>query len=113
METLKIKTDDGKEFSYNIDKNPNLSGYSIATFPINEEIVSELKIIKEIDIKNLILSKKEANDLNVCNMSIKELVGKYYDGNGFVYYETSNQVYRFYLKINYLKKLYKNKINGT
>ena len=39
--------------------------------------------------------------------------GKYYDKNGFVYYDLDNHIYRFYLKINYLKKLYKSKINDT
>jgi len=107
METNKIKSDNGKEFYYNIDKNPNLLGYSIATCPIIEEIGSDLKTIKETDITKLNLTKKENNDLNCCNMGIEDLIGKYYDKYGYIYYEADNQIYRFFLKINSLKKRYK------
>jgi hypothetical protein len=113
MGKMKIMTDDKKIFNYTVDKNPNLLGYSIATCPITEEITSDLKTIKEIDIAKIILTKKEIKDLNCCNIGIENLIGKYYDKNGFIYYEIHNQIYRFFLKINYFKKLYINKINGT
>lgn len=110
---MKIKTDDGKIFEYSIDKNPNLLGYSLATCPITEIIGSDLKKIKDSDMEEFVLTKKETKDSYCCNIGEKDLVGNYYDKNGFIYYELDNHIYRFLLKINYFKKLYKNKINGT
>jgi len=45
MVKMTIKADDGKEYNYDIDTNPNTSGYGIATYPITEEISSDLKLI--------------------------------------------------------------------
>jgi len=110
---MKIKTDDGKEFDYSVDKNPNLLYYSLATCPITEEIESDLKKIKDIDMTEMILSKKEMNDSYCCNIGREDLIGKYYDKNGFIYYELGNNIYRFFLKLSYFKKLYKSKIKGN
>jgi len=100
----------GKEFEYSVDENPDISGYSLGTCPITEEIKSDLKRIKDVDITEMILSKKEINDSHCCNIGREDLIGKYYDKNGFIYYEFYNNIYRFFLKINYFKKLYKSKI---
>ena len=113
MGKMKIKTDDGKEFDYSIDENPDISGYGLGTCPITEEIESELKIIKDVDMKEMILSKKEMNDSYCCNIGKEDLIGKYYDKNGFIYYELNNNIGRFILKINYFKKLYKRKNKFT
>lgn len=113
MGKMKIKTDDGKVFNYTVDKNPCLLGYSIGTCPITEEIASDLKMINETDMSEIIITKKEMKDSQCCNIGKEELIGKYYDKNGFIYYELDDHIYRFYLKINYFKKLYKSKTNGT
>jgi len=113
MDNFKIKTDDGKELNYTVDKNPYLLGYSIATCPVTEKIDSDLKKIKDIDVAEMVITKKEMKDSYCCNIGKEDLIGKYYDKNGFIYYELDNCIYRFYLKINYFKKLYKSKINGT
>jgi len=112
MGKMKIKTDDEKEFEYSIDENPDISGYGLGICPITEEIKSDLKIIKDVDITEMTLSKKEMNDSYCCNIGREDLIGKYYDKNGFIYYELDNNISRFFLKINYFKKLYKSKIKG-
>ena len=113
MEHLKIKTDDGKEYNYFIDKISNFGYYSIGTCPITEKIDSDLKKIIEVDVAEMVITKKEMKDAYCCNIGKEALIGKYYDKNGFIYYEFDNCIYRFFLKIIYFKKLYKNKINGT
>jgi hypothetical protein len=79
MVKMRIKTDDGKEFIYHVDKSPDFLGYSLATCPITEEIASGLKIIKETDIAGIIMTKKEMKDSLCCNIGKEELIGKYYD----------------------------------
>jgi hypothetical protein len=113
MDNFIIKTDEWKEFNYIVDKNPNLLGYSIATCPITERIDSDLKKINDIDVAEMVITKKEMKDSYCCNIGKEDLIGKYYDKNGFIYYEFGTFIYRFFLKINYFKKLYKSKINGT
>jgi len=109
---MKIKSDDGKELEYSIDENPDISGYGIGTCPITEEIKSDLKKILDVDIKKMVLSKKEIIDAYCCNIGKEDLIGKYYDINGFIYYEFNNIINRYFLKISYFKKLYKSKINS-
>ena len=107
----KIKTNENTILDYYIDDNPNELGYSISTCPITEEINSNLKKIEKID--NLVLTQNETKDLFFCNIGMEDLIGKYYDKNGFIYYELNNQVFRFKLKIKYLKNMYKNINNGV
>ena len=107
MVKLTIKADDGKEFNYSIDTDPNMLGYSIATCPITEKINSDLKIIKRGDIAEKEFTKKELKDLYYCNLGIEGLIGKYYDKDGFIYYNSGSEIYRFFLKIKYFAKLYK------
>jgi hypothetical protein len=107
MDKMTIKADDGKEFNYSIDTDPNMLGYSIATCPITEEINSDLKLIRKGDITEKEFTKKELKDLYYCNLGIEDLIGKYYDKDGFIYYDGDSEIYRFYLKIKYFAKLYK------
>jgi len=100
-----IRTDDGKEYNYSIDTDPN--GYGIGTCPITEKINSDLKIIKRGDITEKDFTKKELRDLFDCNLSIEDLVDKYYDKDGWIYYSGDSEIYRFYLKIKYFAKLYR------
>jgi hypothetical protein len=111
---MTIKADDGKEYNYFIDTNPNMLGYSLATCPITEKINSDLKIIKRDDLEKG-FSKKELSNLLDCNFGIEDLVDKYYDKDGFIYYNINSEIYRFYLKMKYFaeKYKYKNKNNGT
>lgn len=82
-------------------------GYNMYTVP-NSVNVWELKSIKKEHLKNLTLSKKEKEDMEIlCNMDINDLIGKFFDKNGNIYYETKNQMNQFTLRINYFKKLYK------
>jgi len=105
MDKMTIKADDGKEFNYSIDTDPN--GYGIGTSPINEQINSDLKIIKRGDIAEKEFTKKEVKDLYYCNLGIEDLIGKYYDKDGFIYYNIDSEIYRFFLKIKYFAKIYK------
>jgi len=105
---MTIKADDGKEFNYTIDTDPNAYGaYSIGTCPITEKINSDLKIIRKNDINEKDFSKKELKDMYYCNLGIESLIGKYYDKDGFIYYNLDSEIYRFFLKTKYFAKLYK------
>ena len=104
---MTIKTDDGNEYYYTVDTNPYMLGYSISTYPITKEIDSELKLINENNIIGDIFTKKEIKELKYCNMDIKELVGKYYDKYGNIYYSDNKEIYRFSLKIKYFAKIFK------
>jgi hypothetical protein len=89
---------------------------SIGTTPIREAIDSNLRVIEKDDVENMPLTKKLINDLCLVNLSENSLVGKLYDKNGFIYYNVGCEIYKFYLKINYFKKLYKkneSKTNGA
>jgi len=103
---MTIKANAGKEFSYYIDTNPDTSGYGIGICPITEKINSDLKIIRKGDVTKKDFLKDELHDLFCCNLSTKYLVNKYYDKDGFVYYNIDDEIYRFYLKIKYLAKIY-------
>ena len=110
MDKMTIKADDGNEFNYSIDTDPNMLGYSIATCPITEQINSDLRIIIRSDITEKDFTKKELKDLYYCNLDIEDLVDKYYDKDGYIYYNIDSkdsEIYRFYLKIKYFTKLYR------
>lgn len=49
----------------------------------------------------------------LCNMGLNDLIGKYFDKNGNIYYEKGRQINQFTLKIDYFKKIYKGKNNGA
>ena len=104
MVKMTIKADDGNEFNYSIDTDPN--GYGIGTCPITEKINSGLKIIRRSDFTEKDFTKKELEDLYYCNLGIESLIGKYYDKDGFIYYGDS-EIYRFCLKIKYFAKIYR------
>jgi hypothetical protein len=121
---MKITAEDSLIYEYHIDKNPNELGYSLATMPITEKIKSKLFPVSNTDIKRL--KEYELNDnyelkygnddeysFEIWPVSIEELIGKYYDKNGFVYYNLENQLYKFRFNLNYFKEIYKNKINGA
>jgi hypothetical protein len=88
-------------------------GYNMYTIP-NKIHISELKAITKKHIENLILRKKEKEDMEIlCNMNTNDLVGKFFDKNGNIYYETERQINQFTLKIDDFKKIYKSKNNGA
>ena len=88
-------------------------GYNMYTVP-NKVHISELKDITKKHIENIILKKKEKDDMEIlCNMSLNDLIGKYFDKNGYIYYEKGRQINLFTLKIDYFKKIYKGKNNGA
>ena len=107
MDKMTIKADDGNEFDYFIDPNPYMLGYGIGTCPITEKINSDLKIIRKSDFTEKDFTKKELEDLYYCNLGIESLIGKYYDKDGFIYYNLDSEIYRFFLKTKYFAKLYK------
>jgi hypothetical protein len=103
----------GREFHYDIFTG-SFYDCSIGTTAIKEEIDSNLKIIEKNDVEKIPITKKLLDDLALVNLSINSLVGKFYDNNGFIYYDINHEIYRFCLKMSYFKKLYnKSKINGT
>jgi len=54
------------------------------------------------------------DDFKFCNIGIEELIGKYYDKDGFTYYTNDDiQIYRFFLKIKYFSKLYNAEIKKS
>ena len=81
---------------------------------INELIFFE---IEQTDIAKIYISKNEKKHLNNCNMEKENLIGKYYNYSGEVfYYNKDNQMIYLNLKIDSLreynwKKI--KKINGT
>jgi hypothetical protein len=119
---MKIITEDGFKYEYYIDKNPNELGYSLATFPIIEKINSKLFLILDADIKYLnecnsnsdyesIYGDDDEYSSEIWPVSIEELVGKYYEKDGFVYYNLENHLYKFRFRLNYFREIYKSKIN--
>jgi hypothetical protein len=102
----KIKTTDGKVFKYLIDSASNAFGYGIGDMPITEKIDSVLVPITEQDIRNISVTSREAEDLDCCNLNLDLLVGKYFDKDGFVYYNTDDTIYRFCLRLKSLGKNY-------
>jgi cell division protein FtsL len=83
-------------------------GYSNYTTPNNSIKKSELKIIKKEHLQELIIKEKELKDMEIlCNMSKNDLVGKYFDKKGNIYFVTGRQINRFTLNIKYFKGIYK------
>jgi hypothetical protein len=112
---VNIRDNYGREFHYDIFTGPGFYDCSIGTSAIFEAINSNLRIIEEKDIEKILVTKKLIKDLSLVNLNINSLVGKFYDNNGYIYYNIDYEIYRFYLKINYFRKLYKkseNKINS-
>ena len=104
--TMKIKADDNNLYDYYIDKSVDTTGYSMYTAPISTTINSLLKTITIELLSKIIISNKEIIKLELCNLSKEELIGKYFDCDGYIYYNINNQLYRYNLKINCLKKIY-------
>ena len=81
---------------------------------INDHMFFE---IEQTDIEKIYLSKNEKNHLNNFNMEKEDLIEKYYDYSGGVfYYNKDNQMIYLNLRIDSLKEYnWKNvkKINGT
>jgi hypothetical protein len=97
---------EGKLFEYNIEKPESINSYGIGTIPITSKI-NELRILqKEYILKNE-FTKNEYNQLAYCNLDENELVGKYIDKNGCIYFNVENKIYKFNLKINTLKNIFK------
>jgi hypothetical protein len=107
---MKIISNDGQSYQYSVDKNPYAEmGYSLATMPITEKISSKICLIEAGDISNkeLLDEMDEIEIWPVNNM--EDMVGKYYDKDGFIYYCIENTLYRFRLQLNYFQELYKSK----
>ena len=104
-----VKADDGSIFSYEIDRNPDISGYGLGICPIEKEIAG-LKLIRADDIAEAGFTKKETDEMFCCNTDEKGLVGNYYDKDGWVYTVVEgNHVYRLLLKLKLFKNLYRKK----
>jgi hypothetical protein len=83
-------------------------GYNMYTVPNSVNDISELRKITKEHLNGFILRKNEKDDMEkLCNMDKKDLVGKWFDKNGNIYYGDEKQVYQFTLCINYLKKIFK------
>jgi hypothetical protein len=83
-------------------------GYSNYTIPNNSIKESELKIIKKEHLQKLVLREKEQKDMEIlCNMDKNDLIGKYFDKDGNIYFITDKQINKFTLNIKYFKKEYK------
>ena len=108
MESREIDSDDGRTFTYNVDNAYPASGlgYSMYTCPITTSINGSLKKITNYEIDKLVITNNEKKDMVMCNLAKSSLVGKYYDGNGFVYYAIGETIYRFCLKLESLKELF-------
>jgi hypothetical protein len=97
------------EFTYFIDTNPWMGsmGYSIATSPICSPIYSNLEKVTSYEIEQIKTSKNDARELEKHNFDIENLIKYYYDRNGNLYYcLKGNTIYRFFVKLSILKKLY-------
>jgi hypothetical protein len=110
MERLPIKTFDGEDVYYTLDPNADDTGLGLGTIPITDMIVSRLACIAADDLHYITLSKKEQNDLSACNLSVNDLMGKYFDKSGFIYFREDKEIYKFALQIVYFKKVYKSKV---
>jgi hypothetical protein len=84
-------------------------GYTHYTIPINKLITeNNLKIITKEDIIKMKLKRNERNDLELlCNLGKNDLMGKYYDMDGNIYYLNGTHLNQFTLKIEYFSKIYK------
>jgi len=120
---MKITAEDGIVYEYHVDKNSYELGYSLATMPITEKIKSKLFPLTNNDIQQLEKYNDEdyeqefGNDdefsFEIWPLSTENMVGNYYDKDGFLYYFIEHQLYKFKFRLNYFKKLYEDKINAT
>ena len=101
METIKITTDDGKIYSYIVDQSGGTEGYSMYTSPITSPVECIPKIITKKMTKETYFMSKDLESLRFCNITEEELVGKYFDKDGYIYYTVGGKLYRFYMKIIY------------
>jgi hypothetical protein len=104
VKTYKITADDGKIFSYTVDKSSDTSGYSMYTSQIISPINSRLKIITSEMIREIYLMSEELMELEQCNLDKEALIGKYFDSDGNIYYTVDDQVYKFTLTLKYFEK---------
>jgi len=74
--------------------------YSIKS-KINKE---KLQTITEEKLSNIKLTNKEKEDMTCCNLDVNDLLEKFYDNNGNIYYLVGEEIYKFNLKIKYFKK---------
>lgn len=112
MDIFEISTDNGEKYNYYLDQSNNTTGYSMYTLPIVNKIESTLKIITKKIIDEIYLTGKDYNAIIQCNMEKEDLIGKYFDKDGFVYFSNGNQLNKFNMKIKYFEKIYRNNRNG-
>jgi len=112
METFEVTTDDGKIYSYNIDRSGDTGGYSMYTSPITSPIISVPKIITKEILGETYLMSRDYKSLKFCNIEKDVLVGKYFDNDGYIYYTTGGQLYRFAMKLVYFEKRYRRDRKG-
>jgi hypothetical protein len=85
------------------------SGYSMYMKP-SGKIAGELRQILPTYIEKIVISPKEQEEMDYCNLDKENLAGYYYDRDGNIYYDSNSQ---FYLKMNYFKRLYKKQNEQT
>jgi hypothetical protein len=81
-------------------------GYNMYTVPssINK---SELRVITKEHLQELTLTVKEKECMELdCNIDKYDLIGKYFDKSGNIYYLIGKQMNQFKLRIGYFKKIY-------
>jgi hypothetical protein len=76
--------------------------------PIDELIQSDLRIITDDDIKNITIEKNEKEIMNRIPFDDQDFfINKYYDSNGYIYTNVSNEIVGFHLKLSYFAKIFK------
>jgi hypothetical protein len=103
---MEIISEDGKKYKYSVDRDPNMGiGWGMGTVPITQKIYSKLYKITEEDVSSI--------------YEYKDLIGNYFDKDGYIYVSTNNdtEIYRLFfpesLTKSYFENLYESKINGT
>ena len=107
MESTQITTDNNKIFYYFINTHSDTTGYSMYTVPIISPIQSPLKIITRKIVNEIYLMSNDYKQLEQCNLVKDDLVGKYFDRDGYIYYPINAQIYKFNIKLKYFEKLYR------
>lgn len=93
-------------YTYHINTNQYME-FSIGTQPINSLIDSDLYKIELNDIEKIKLLKKEKKALEFCNLTEEDLINKYYDKHGNIYYcLDNNEIYKFDLMIKYFSDFF-------
>ena len=113
MGKMKIIADDGKIYVYFVDKNPCAFGYSMATLPITEKIASKICVIDSNGIASNELQNELDEEAILPFRDTTDLIGKYYDKDGYIYYSIDKAIYRYKLRLKYFREMYKSKINGA